>query len=546
MILCDEAEARLYEDGGAWGGASIDALFRHTAESHPERIALTGDWSDAGTGETSITYGQAESSIGRTAAGLQLLDLKPDAVIGVQISQTIDCVLFCLACWRAGLIVAPLPAVWRAGEITPALEGQSTRALAAMSADMSKAEDLRDVAVNLFNIRYVFGSGDNLPEGVIDLGTMVGDDNLEPLVRVPRADNAANHVATITWTTHEDQENFGIFRTHNQWLAAGRSTYVETDIENGASIVCAYGMSGMAGFAGALIPWILSGGTLHLHAFQTVGRLADHINAVGPDLVPVPLSLVDPLAAALDSAGGPTLLAVRSIRELEADSQQQSDGTPLELVLIDEFAAIVRRRDPHNSSHLIPLLPITIGDDAGAVLLDLSVKVPDDQSSKLQSGELRVRGAMTPCATAAVGRQPAAKVTLKRDRQGYIRTGFGFKLESRARDLARPLGRLADVIVVGGLPIPLKSLDDLFKNYPDAKDAAAFAVPDRVLGSRLYAAIVPKQLPFDEQAFRAYLADSQTGMHKFPGAVVSVASIPRSANGAVHRSKLLETLTGTR
>jgi len=554
MILCDETESRTHRKAGVWGKMTMDGLVRRTALAHPERIAIAGsiDRSGAGQPPRQVTYAQAEGIVAQTAALFHALDMKPGTVVGIQMSNTINSILVCLACWRARLIVAPIPAVWRQNEIGDTLEGQSVRALIATQPSEidQSALRLRDSAVNLFNIRYVFGFGDDLPEGVINLDEMLSEiGDVEPIESLEQRGIPADHVATITWTSADSEDNAPVYRSHNQWLSAGMLTYLETRLADGASVLCPYGLTGMPAFAGAFVPWILSSGTLHLHEYDSMDDLIDHIAAVTPDLTLIPGLLANIVADQAKDKAPTCFVVVWPIRDVETEESYTAIPNAVDLTVLDEYGAIARRADTETNRRLIPTGKISTSYEGHVhpALLEVSVKVPGGLSSGedgvLQSGELRVRGAMAPSPTPREASRRARFPVVSADKDGYFRTGFGCHIVSRGQNVAKPLGRLGDMIVVGGMAIPMHLLDELFKTFPDAADAAAFSVPDKAIGSRLYAAIVPKQLPFDAQAFQDYLDQHKIGLHKIPSAAIAVQSIPRGPNGGVHRSKLLETLT---
>ena len=74
-----------------------------------------------------LTYAQADRTISAIAARLQRLGLPTDAVVGIQLPNTVESVITLLAVLRAGLIAAPLPLLWRHADAAAALSRLGAR-----------------------------------------------------------------------------------------------------------------------------------------------------------------------------------------------------------------------------------------------------------------------------------------------------------------------------------------------------------------------------------------------------------------------------------
>ena len=80
-------------------------------------------------------------------------------------------IIVLLGIWRAGLIAAPMPLLWRQADAVAALGKVTPRALVAVRrvADTDHSEIAMHLAAEIFAVRYVCGFGPNLPDGVIGL-----------------------------------------------------------------------------------------------------------------------------------------------------------------------------------------------------------------------------------------------------------------------------------------------------------------------------------------------------------------------------------------
>ena len=92
-------------------------------------------------------------------------------MIAVQLPNTVEFALAVLAANRAGLVVAPLPLLWRQAELTVALNRTAARAIVTTSRvdGVVYADLAMNAAAEAFSIRHVCGFGDDLPEGMASL-----------------------------------------------------------------------------------------------------------------------------------------------------------------------------------------------------------------------------------------------------------------------------------------------------------------------------------------------------------------------------------------
>jgi len=233
--------------------ATLDNLFRRAGVRRSDALALSDP-------QRSLTYAQADRAISAFAARLRALGLSTDAVVAMQLPNSVESVVALLGILRAGMIVAPLPLLWREQEMTVALAKAGAKAIVTHSA---LAEVAMQVAAKLFPIRAVAGFGSGLPDGVVPLDDVFaeGGGHFHPSLR---PGNAAAHVAAITFDVTADSIA-PVARSHGELIAVGRDVFLEESIADDATMLSTIPLSSFAGIALALVPWMLSGGTLALH-----------------------------------------------------------------------------------------------------------------------------------------------------------------------------------------------------------------------------------------------------------------------------------------
>ncbi|WP_186395733.1 class I adenylate-forming enzyme family protein [Stappia sp. TSB10GB4] len=528
MILTPLKTIEAHRQSGIWGRVTLDALFRKTATAHSERLALCDADEDAGGFREvprRLTYGEADAEISRLAAFFAAVGLKHDNVIGLQSAGTVDAVITFLAALRAGLVIAPLPLHWRQKNVLEALTRAGAKALVAGESFGGRSIGLeaRDTAADLFALRFVFGLGRDVADGLMEVEQILGElpDDLEP-APIRRDQNAADHVATLTWTRSTSGEPLPIARSHNQWIACGLMPYLELSLPQAPNVLLPYALTGMAGIGAGLIPWLLSGGTLHLHHPGSLRRLAAHADAADADIVLCPGALVPALDRRIERPD------CRIVPVWQAHSPAPAPhGSNRELVdlhIADEFAMVARTRE--GSALPRPLPSGRIGSPSAATQAPALLEIAID--TETSPAMLKVRGAMVPDSA-----WPACKVRMPTDKAGFVDTLLPLRqTENGITGFGIP-GQMAPG--VGSLP----TLDALYAAFPGIREAAAFLVEDGILGARLYAAMVPqKGLLFDVEGFYAYLEAEHASLAEVPHRVLPVAALPRNAAGKVDREAL--------
>lgn len=529
MILTPEETIDTHTKSGIWGRVTLDALFRRTAANHPDRLALAdapdrADW--AGGTPRRLTYAEADNEISRLAGFFAAVGLTTDHVIGLHAPNTTDTAITLLAAMRAGLVAAMLPLHWRRRDVLQALSRAGAKALVAgdRAEPRQLAEEARDTAAELFSLRFVFGLGKDVPDGLIEISSVLAETSAEemPPPTIRRDRNPANHVATLSWTRSTSGEPLPIARSHNHWIAAGFMPFLESGLQDAARIVVPYSLSSMVGIGAGFVPWIMSGGTMHLHHPMALRGLAGHVNAVDADYVLCPGSLVQGLERRLNAEN----CRIVSVWSPSSPSPEPmlTNRALVDLHVADEFAMIARQRGA--SALPLPLVAGSIGAPStirhAPALVELAIDEEADPNT------LKVRGPMV-----ADSAWPASKVRIPTDKAGFVDTLIPVRrTENGIAGLGKP-GQSAPGIG------PLATLDALYSAFAGVREAAAFLVEDGILGARLYGALVPQPgMLLDTEAFFAYLDAEGVSLAEIPYRVLSLQSLPRLENGQINRDAL--------
>ena len=152
------------------------------------------------------------------------MGLPTDAVVGIQLPNIVENILAMLGVLRAGMIVAPLPLLWRRADAVAALARVGAKALITCGrvGAFNHGQFALGVAADVFSIRYVCGFGKNLPDGVVSFDDLFTAEKLDPVLPLDRErqHNAAAHVAAITFDIGEGGV-VPVARNHAELLAGG-------------------------------------------------------------------------------------------------------------------------------------------------------------------------------------------------------------------------------------------------------------------------------------------------------------------------------------
>src|SRR5215475_3932751 len=244
---------------------TLDALFQRLLARQPDALALIDPVNKpriTGQPQMKLTYEQADRAISALAGHFIEAGLPAHSVIAIQMPNTVEFMLTVLAAHRAGLVVALFPLLWRQAELVAALNRTSARAIVTTSKiDGVIYSDLAmNAAAEAFSIRHVCGFGSDLPEGMASL-----DQAIERPSRASRPIIQDGRKAAIISFDVTSDGFRAVPRTHLSVIAAALALSLESDVEQGTTMLSAFAPSSFAGLASSVVTWLLSGGTLVLH-----------------------------------------------------------------------------------------------------------------------------------------------------------------------------------------------------------------------------------------------------------------------------------------
>jgi hypothetical protein len=454
--------------------ATLDDLFRRAGVRHPDTIALADppnreQFTDGAP--RTLSFAQADRAIAAFAAKLRGLGLQTDTVVAIQLPNTVESVVAFLGALRAGMIAAPVPLLWRRQDMVAALGHIGAKAIVTSSriGTTAHAEVATQTAVELFAIRHVCGFGPNLPDGVAPLDDVFACGDADVSAPHTRPGPAAAHIAAITFGL-DAKGRMPVARSHVELVAAGLETFLETGAALETQQLSTIPIGSFAGIALTVMPWLLSGGTLHLHHGFDPDAFAAQCGTFDDGTVILPAAAITAIAeAGLLTNPRQTFVALWRTPERLAAAKAWEGPSPLvDVTSFGEIGLIAARRGenrlpapiPHGvvgSSRRPPGAPTVI------------------ETTRSEVGTLALRGRMVP-----VQSFPPAALSVSPN-AGYVDTGFFCSIDRHARALivtAPPPG----ITAIGGYRFPLNDVDELVAQTDP--NATIVTLPDADLGQR--------------------------------------------------------------
>jgi hypothetical protein len=470
---------------GIGGRATLDELFRRTAARRPDAIALIDPPNREAFTDGApcrLTYAQADRTIAAIAGRLRRIGLPTDAIVGLQLANTVDSVLALLAVLRAGLIVMPMPLLWRHADAVNALGRVGANALIVHGriGAADHAETALKVASEVFAIRFVCGFGPALPDGVITLDDLPGAGEIDPIppLERERTPGPGSHIALITWDVSADGL-VPVARNHSEVIAGGLATLLESRLEADPLILSTLTMSTFAGLAVSLVPWLLIGGTLALHHPFDPEVFDAQREALRPSTVVVPGPLVAQFAEAdqFDAADGiRRVLGLWRAPERLPRARIWRDGAAslIDVQAFGETGLIATRRGPNGMPVAIPFGPISAPRGSPGALIVGEVR-------RTPQGTVGLRGAMVPRCAFPPGAERSSLPAFKVMPDGFADTGYTCRIGQGM--LMSVSGPPPGLISVGGYRFVARSLQDAVGKV--ASGGTLAALPDALAGHRL-------------------------------------------------------------
>lgn len=542
-------------DGGASSslsqGAGPAGLLRFWTRRKPECLALADPPNKKKLGlgpPRRLSFIEADAAVDRIAGRLIASGLASGDIVAVQLPHVSETILTLIACLRAGLTAAPVPFAWRRREIAAALGAVPVRAAIGCWAREGLFQSHVLTACSEVETRrcFAFAFAEDGPDGLQILDDAIDNDIIFNSV-TPSREMPPPSTALLSFSPGRGQTMQVIPRTEQELIAAGLSVSLELGLSGDGAFLSAFPPSGITGLAGFLMPWLITGSTLHLHHPFDAASFRRQLVEEKVTYTALPHALFAEWTAFSALAFPASLRCAASVVPLPpATSTYEQIEAPFPVFVaqpIAEYALAVRRADSLANPAALPLGRVATAETSGQPVIFLETRLKGrpltGAGQPVLSGTLALRGAAVPSDWEALARfNPHRSLTKNSD--GFLNTGLPCAVTGAAMNALACMPE-EGVMRHGGVAIDIEELDGLYAGFPDFLDAAAFTIADPIMGERIFAAVVPPPGEgIAEADFRDYLEELDVAPFKMPEKLVAVRLIPRDEVGRVLRARILD------
>lgn len=532
---------------------TADALLSRAARLAPEALAFADPPNRQAFGLRSggrVTYQQADAAADAIAAQLSAHALKRGDVIALQVPNIVEGILLVAGAWRAGLTAVPLPMMWRLDELHHALAqiNPAAVAIAARFAGTDHAALMCEAASRHVDIRYIFGLGDELHDGVTPISDWFAADPAVASGPTDRVPVQGSEPALMTWAAGAEG-TYPVPRSHQELMALGEMAVRQLGISKHDVVLSTYPLTTISSIGGVLMPALLAGAPVIMHHPFDYDVFTAQLREHAVTYTAVPDAVIQALAEGGDLDQGD--IHLQKIGRVWSSPHRPPGEMPenvrqaiFDIAALSELGLIVSpatRDGTDGDRGGLPLGKIGAGHDKSVEpFLETRVRgsVAAGENSARLTGDLLVRGTTVPKGPFTTA-GALTDTLLRPDSQGFLNTRIRCTVDETTAGRFR-CQRDEDLIYHGGVTVGAAELDRIYAGYPDFLDAAAFAIADDLMGERIYAAVVPRpdQTP-SLTDFKSFLLEKGIAAFKAPDQLVIVNTIPRDAAGHVLRANIL-------
>jgi cyclohexanecarboxylate-CoA ligase len=523
------AMVEAFTRAGHWPNATFAAALLEQARVRPQKTAVVDD-------RVRLTYGELGERTLRLAAALSARGIGRGDVVSLILPNRAEAVALFYATNHLGAIVNPIVPIYGAREIGFILRQVESAAIVVpdrfRGVEFPALIDRLAPEVPSLRERIVVGDAasgwypfEQLWRGARENASPAGAGPVDP-----------NDVMIVLYTSGTTADPKGVLHSNNTLLGECRGTIRYHGLGDDEVFVMASPVSHIAGLLyGIMLPILLGGTSVLMEQWDPERFLAlverergTYSAGATPFLQGVldcpALDRHDTRSLRLFPCGGadvPTELIRRAMRRLGVRSGRGYGSTEFPSITSSAGPDVPEAKRAETDGRPLGANEIELRDAAG-----LPVPAGDE-------GEIWARGPEL-----CLGYRDAALNAEAFDAQGFFRTGDLGRLD---RDgYLTVTGRVKDIIVRGGEKLSAKEIEDLLLEHPKVKNAAVVPVPDRALGERVCAVVVPAragEAPTLAELVR-FLESKEISRRKLPERLEIVAELPTTASGKVAKHVL--------
>jgi oxalate---CoA ligase len=480
---------------------------------------------------TPLTFGELRSLAASTTASLNEHGIGANDRVAIVLDNGPEMAASFL-CIAAGATAAPLNPAYRAEEYEFYLNDLGTKLLVvARESESPVIEVAHRLGIPVARLvaqpeagagSFVLDFPDAMPARTVERGGMAGPDD----------------IALVLHTSGTTSRPKIVPQRHRNICATARNIRGTLALDAADRGLCIMPLFHIHGLMAALLAPLSAGGTVcctpGFNALRFFGWLAD--------IQPTWYTAVPTMHQAILSRASKNAAAVAGSRLRFVRSSSSALPPTVIAELETTFRApVIESYGMTEAAHQMasnPLPPATRKPGTVGIAAGPQIRVVDTAGRDMpvgEPGEIVIRGDNV---MSGYENNPAANADAFID--GWFRTGDQGTLD--VDGYLTITGRLKEIINRGGEKISPREVDEIIMEHPAVHQCVTFAVPHRMLGEDVAAAVVLREgETSDEKELRAFAA-KRLADFKVPRTILILTAIPVGATGKLQRIGLAKTL----
>ncbi len=496
---------------------SIPVVLQQTAARVPERPAIFFN-------DQTISYAQLAATVERVAAGLAKLGVGRGERVALLLPNCPQFVYAYIAAARLGAMAVPMNPILAPEEVAYIVEDSASKVLVAVerTAPLALAMGERCACVE-----HVVVAAEEIPEGALDFRALVAEDT-SALPEPP----GAEELACLQYTSGTTGRPRGAMLTHANLLADAAASAEAVHMAEGDVFLSVLPLFHVFGATVTMIiPITLGAASAYLPRFEPLAVLETIQRAGVTIFCGVPSMFA--VLAALRGPQGPDLSTLRLCisggaalpLDLTPIIEERYDTTLLEGYGPTEASPVVscnRTRESRKTGSVGPPLP------------GLHVQIRDEEGREVKVGEIGEICAFGP--TIMRGYWNDAEKTAAAIRDGWLYTGDLGHVD--ADGYIYIVDRKTDMIIVGGLNVYPREVEDVIRLLRQVRDVAVVGSTSKLRGETVAAFVeLHERESLDQRQIIEHCSE-YLARYKVPRSVRFLQELPRSATGKILKREL--------
>jgi len=528
---------REYTSKGYWEHMTVGDYLDENIKKYPNKIAIVDPKGRR------VTYKELGRMVNRIALGFLKMGIKKGDIISVQLPNWIEFEYTYFALSKIGAIMNPLAATYRQNEVYYILKFSESKAVIITDEfrHFNYLKMMEEVKPKLPSLQHIFVIGESIPSGMLSFSEFTArcwEDECE-LKTLEQNKPNANDILVLMYTSGTEAEPKGVLHTHNTIIFGEKSFAQALEISAEDTCFMASPISHASGFAhGVNLPMIVGGKTVLLDIWDPEDAL----------------KLIEKEKCTFSMGATPfvrMILDCPNLHKYDISSMRcyLCGGAPIPREMVTESSKIglkvlavygLTESIPHTVNRLNDPPEKIYGTD-GKPCPGIEVKIVDDNLKELPIGETGEEASRGPNICVGYFKQP--EINKKSfDEEGWFYSGDLCRMDKDGYIIVE--GRKKDIIIRGGQNISVKEIEDLLYNHHKIGNVAIVAMPDRRMGEKACAFVIPKageSITLEEVV--SFLSEKKVAKFKLPERIEVVGEFPTTPSGKIQKYLLRKDLT---